>query len=61
MSSVSSIANLDRMDRINNLLSKLKNSKFTEKETNTLYKNIISSIIAKRKENDDTEIIVNFL
>lgn len=61
MSSVSSIANLDRMDRINNLLSKLKNSKFTEKETNTLYKDIISSIIAKRKENDNTEIIVNFL
>lgn len=61
ISSVSSVANIDRIERIDTLLNSLKNKKHSDIETNILYKDIISSITAHRREDDDTEIVINFL
>lgn len=60
LDSISNSDNLERIDRIENLLRNLDKNTFTDEEKNDLYKSIISSVTLVR-ENDKVETIVNFL
>lgn len=61
LDSISNSDNLERIDRIENLIKQLEKNDFSEEEKNTIYKDIISSVTLVRDKNDRVETIVNFL
>lgn len=61
LDSISNSDNLERIDRIENLIKQLDKNDYSEEEKNTIYKDIISSVTLVRDKNDRVETIVNFL
>ncbi len=61
LNSISNADNLERINRIDDLLNKLTHNEFTEEQKNDLYKSIVSSIILKREIDYELDVIVNFL